>query len=343
VKEQDMLKVGIVGFGFMGRMHYRVWKGMAGAEVAAVCDANPNIVADSQKAVGNIDGAAEAIDFDSFNLYGDFDAMLADGAVDAISLTLPTYLHRPFATRALAAGVHILCEKPMALSTADCDAMMAAAEDAGKVLQIGHCVRFWPEYAKTREIVAGGQYGRVLAASFRRLGSPPTWSADNWFLDEQRSGGVALDLHIHDTDYVQYLFGMPRAVCSRGSRARGGHLIHIATLYEYADDKVVVAEGGWGMAPQFGFEMSFNIVLEGATIVYDLTRDPMFKVCPVGGQSVQPAVGGGDGYIRQVEHFLKCVTGEDVPPVTTLEQSRNSVRIVEAEKLSLAKGNRIAL
>jgi len=310
-----MIKIGIIGCGKIAQVrHIPEYAANPGAQLAAYYDLNPARAVELAKKYGG-------------KAYGSVEELLADKHIDAVSVCTS----------------NVTREKPMALNTVDCDAMMAAAEDAGKVLQIGHCVRFWPQYAKTREIVASGQYGRVLAASFRRLGSPPTWSADNWFLDEQRSGGVALDLHIHDTDYVQYLFGMPKAVCSRGSRARGGHLIHIATLYEYADDKVVVAEGGWGMAQQFGFEMSFNIVLEGATIVYDLTRDPMFKVCPVGGQSVQPAVGGGDGYILQVEHFLKCVTGKDVPPVTTLEQSRNSVRIVEAEKQSLAKGNRIAI
>ena len=98
----------------------------------------------------------------------------------------------------------------MALTVTDCDRMIQAARKSGKILQIGHCVRFWPEYAKAKEIVDSGKYGRVVAAMFQRLGAAPGWSVDNWFINEKRSGGVALDLHIHDTDYVQYLFGMPK-------------------------------------------------------------------------------------------------------------------------------------
>ena len=338
-----MLRVGIAGFGFMGRMHFRCWKARADARVVAICDANPNIKEDAQKAVGNIDGAESEMDFTGIELFADFDTMLKAAKLDALSLTLPTYLHREFSEKALAAGVNVLCEKPMALSVADCDAMVTAADKSGKVLQIGHCVRFWPEYAKAKELVASGRYGRVVAATLQRLGSPPGWSLDNWFVDEKRSGGVALDLHIHDTDYVQYLLGMPQAVCSHAATAPGGQMVHIVTQYEYGPDKVVTAEGGWAMAPGFGFEMSFNLVLEKATLVYDLTRDPMFKVCPADGEAFTPEVAPDDGYIREIDHFAKVAQGQAVEGVITLEQSRDSVKIVEAEKASAGTQQRVVI
>jgi len=338
-----MLRVGIAGFGFMGRMHYRCWKDIDGVEIAAICDINPNIVEDTKKGGGNIEGAEEQIDFTGIELYTDFDKMLADAKLDAVSITLPTYLHPDCSVKALEAGVNVLCEKPMALNAKECERMMAAAKSSGKVLQIGHCVRFWPEYAKTKEIIDSGEYGRVIAATFQRLGAAPTWSIDNWFMDEKRSGGMALDLHIHDTDYVQYLFGMPRAVCSFGAKGPNGGLVHIVTGYLYAGDIVVTAEGGWAMTPGFGFEMSFNIVMEKATIVYDLTREPMFKVCPADGEPFTPKVAEGDGYTRQTAHFAKAIKGEKIEAVTTLEQSRDSVRLVAAEKESAGKKEKVSI
>jgi len=332
-----MLRVGIVGFGFMGRMHYKCWKAIEGAEVVAVCDVNPNIEEDTERAVGNIGDTEEAVDFSSFELYTDFDKMLEGEKLDAVSITLPTYLHADSTIKALAAGVNVMCEKPMALNPADCERMIAEAKSSGKVLQIGHCVRFWPEYAKAKEIVDSGKYGKVIAATFQRLGAAPTWSVDNWFMDEKRSGGMALDLHIHDTDFVQYLFGMPRAVCSFGAKGSDGGLVHIVTQYLYGDDKVVTAEGGWAMMPGFGFEMSFNIVLAKATVVYDLTRLPMFRVCPAAGKAFTPKVEKGDGWFLQIAHFAKAISGEKVRAVTTLEQSRDSVKIVAAEKESARK------
>ena len=338
-----MLKVGIVGFGFMGRTHYKCWEALDGVEIAAICDANPNIEEDTKRAVGNIGDPNETVDFERLTLYADFDKMLASETLDAVSITLPTYLHPDFSVKALSKGLHVMCEKPMALTAEACAPMIEAAQRSGKVLQIGHCVRFWPEYAKTKELLDSGKYGRVIAATFQRLGAAPTWSIDNWFLDEKRSGGMALDLHIHDTDYVQYLFGMPRAVCSFGSKAPGGGLAQIVTQYLYDDDKVITAEGGWAMTPSFGFEMSFNIALEKATIVYDLTRDPAFRVCPAEGEAFTPDVAKGDGWFLQIAHFAKAARGDKVEPITTLADSMNSVKIVDAEKESVSKGQKVSL
>jgi len=332
-----MLNIGIVGFGFMGRMHYRCWKARDDAKIVAICDVNENVVEDSKKAIGNVAGAEEAIDFSGINIYSDLGKMLDQEKLDVVSITLPTFLHADNTVQALKAGVNVLCEKPMSLHVPECERMIAAAKANGKILQIGHCVRFWPECAVTRQIVADGKYGKLLAASFRRLSAPPTWSHENWLMNQQRSGGMELDLHIHDSDYVQYLLGLPRAVCSFGVKANGG-LAHIVTQYLYDDNMVITAEGGWAMAPSFGFEMSYNIILERATIVYDGTRDPAFKVCPVDGEAFTPEVPSGDGYILEIDHLVRLLNGETVPPVTTLEQSLNSIKIVEAEKESVRTG-----
>jgi len=338
-----MLKVGIAGFGFMGQTHYKCWKKVEGAQVTAICDVNPKIEDDTKRAVGNIGDGQEAVDFSSLNVYTDLDKMLADEKLDAVSITLPTYLHPETSTKALKAGVNVLCEKPMALTSKDCEGMIAAAKSSEKILQIGHCVRFWPEYAKAKEIIDSGEYGKVLAATFQRLGAAPTWSLDNWFIDVKRSGGMALDLHIHDTDFVQYLFGMPKAVCSVGAKNSGGDLVHISTQYLYDNDKAITAEGGWAMTPAFGFEMSFNIALETATLIYDLTREPMFRLCPAEGDAFTPEVEKSDGWFLQIAHFARAVSGEKVEKITTLDESMNSVKIIEAERQSADKGQRVSI
>ena len=338
-----MLNVGIAGFGFMGRTHYRCWKMLKDIEVVAVCDADPNAMKAEKETGGNIDQSSDVVDLKSTKMYTDFEKMLAHPSVDAVSITLPTYLHADYSIKALSAGVHVLCEKPMALNIKDCRRMIEQAERSGKILQIGQCVRFWPEYAKVKEIIDSRQYGEVAAATFRRLGAVPAWCRDNWFADEKRSGGMALDLHIHDTDFIQYLFGMPKAVCSFGTKGHGGGLIHIVTQYLYDDSKVVTAEGSWAMSPSFGFEMSFNIVLEGATIVYDLTRRPAFRVCPAAGQAFTPEVRAGDGWSLEIAHFAKAVKKEEVKQVTTPVQSMNSVKIVEAEKKSAETKRKIVI
>jgi predicted dehydrogenase len=330
-KDAIMLRIGIVGFGFMGRMHYANWGKCEDAKVVAICDSDPDIIENSKKAGGNIAGADQAVDFDALTVYSDYDKMLADNGVDAVSITLPTFLHEAFSIKALEAGIHVLCEKPMALEIEACERMIKAANKSGKILQIGHCIRFWPEYVKAKEIVDSGEYGAVISATFKRLGCAPNWGAGNWFTQDDRSGGVALDLHIHDSDYVQYLFGVPKGVAGFGYPASGQGMKCITTRYSYDDDKVVTAEGSWAMSPSFGFEMSFNIVMEKATLMYDCSRTPAFKVCPVDGDAFTPDVTPGDGYSLEIDHFAGSVRGETLKPVITLEQSADSIRIVRAE------------
>jgi predicted dehydrogenase len=338
-----MLRIGIVGFGFMGRMHYANWSKCENASVVAICDSDPDIIENSKKAGGNIEGADSAIDFDALTVYSDFDKMLADGVVDAISITLPTFLHCSFTIKALEAGLHVLCEKPMALNVDECNKMAAAAVNSGKVLQIGHCIRFWPEYATTKEIIDSGKYGEVVSATFKRVGTAPGWGADDWFTKDDRSGGVALDLHIHDSDYVQYLFGMPKSVRSFGNPATGKGLKCITSRYDFGDDKLVTAEGSWAMSPTFGFEMSFTIVMEKATIVYDCTREPAFKICPAEGDVTTPEVEKGDGYSLEIAHFAGLVNGEKLPEVITLAESTNSIQLVNAEIDSIQNKSDIAI
>jgi predicted dehydrogenase len=338
-----MKKIGIVGFGFMGKMHLNCYNALASAEVTAICDQEIERLSGSGSAQGNIEGQADAIDLSGIETYTSFEQMLKEADLDAVSITLPTDLHCHHSVRALENGWHVLCEKPMALSIADCQTMIDAAEKSQKELQIGQCIRFWPEYAKTKEIVDSGEYGKLLAASFRRLSLTPIWSAEGWIVRGERSGGAALDLHIHDTDYVQYLLGMPKAVFSQGVTGQSQKIDHIATQYLYEDGRTILAEGGWMMAEGFGFEMSFNIVLEKATLCYDMTRDPMFRVCPAGGEPFTPEIVAGDGYSNEIDYFIRTLSGESLPPVTTLANSRDTVRIALAEIESTQSGKPVAL
>lgn len=333
-----MIKVGIVGLGNMGRMFYKNLNELDNVDISAVCETNPNIREDSKKAAGNIEGIADEIDFDSFQLFSNYDEFLKEADVDGILITLPTFLHKDFAVKALEAGFHVFCEKPMALSIEDCDAMIAAA--SSKTLQIGHCIRFWPEYAKTKRIIDSGEHGRVLTATFSRLAFPPSWSADSWFIDESKSGGVGYDLHIHDTDYIHYLFGVPKSVSSTGVNGPWGGLGHISTRYDCGRGMNIEAVGSWLMSDSFGFEMGFKIVLEKATITYDCNMEPAFEVCPQGGEKFTPEIAGGDGYLQEIKHFTSVIAGEDVPAVITPEQSRESIKIVNAELESIKTGEK---
>lgn len=338
-----MVRVGIVGFGFMGKMHFRCYQALENATVVAICDIDGGKFDDTGGAAGNIEGAEQPLNLAGIELHTDFNNMLAKVKLDAISITVPTYMHRDFTVEALNAGMNVLCEKPMALNLDDCEHMVAAAEKSGKILQIGHCIRFWPEYAKTKKLIDSAKYGKVKAASFRRLSLVPTWSWDNWLLEGAQSGGALHDLHVHDSDFVQYVFGMPKAVRAYATKGPSGEFDHVVTSYIYDDEKVIAAEGGWIMTPTFGFEMSFNIILEKATVVFDCTREPAFKLCPLEGQPITPNLQAGDGYSLEIAHFVKAVSGQKVHEVITPAQSLDSVRLALAEKQSAQSRKEITI
>src|SRR5437867_2937373 len=132
---------------------------------------------------------------------------------------------------ALRAGKHVLCEKPLARTSAAARQIVEAAAKAKGIFMPAMCLRFWPEWAWLKEAIAAGRYGKVLAARFRRVAEPPGWGR-NTFFNGAESGGALFDLHIHDTDFVQYCFGRPQSVFSSGYAKFSGAIDHVITQYQ---------------------------------------------------------------------------------------------------------------
>lgn len=338
-----MKRIGIVGFGFMGNMHFNNYAKTKNAKVVAICDIVEEKLTGKAATAGNISGTGQQLDLTGIDVFTDAEKMFKEANLDAVSITLPTYLHAEYTVKALNSGLNVLCEKPMAMDSGQCHKMIEAGKKSGKILQIGHCIRFWPEYAKTKELIESRDYGKLKAATFRRLSMTPGWAWDNWSLDHKRSGGALLDLHIHDSDFVQYLFGMPDSVSTTAVKGPSGDYDHVVTQYIYDEKKVITAEGGWIMTDTFGFQMCFDIILEKATICYDCTKTPTFKVYPDSGEPFNPEIQQGDGYLLELIHFANAINSEKVPQIITPQQSLQSVVLIEAEKKSADSAKRINL
>jgi predicted dehydrogenase len=338
-----MKRIGILGLGFMGRTHYNNYNKIEGAKVVAVCDIVKEKLATKSGVTGNISNQNNTVDLTGIDLFTDADTMFREANLDAVSITLPTYLHKEYTIKALNAGINVLCEKPMALNSQDCKQMVDAAERCGKVLQVGHCIRFWPEYVKAREIIQSGIYGKLKAANFHRLSLSPTWVWDNWLLDAQRSGGALLDLHIHDVDFVQYLFGVPLFVSAKAMKGISGGYDHAVVQYIYNDDKLITAEGGWIMTKSFGFQMSFEMIFDKAVVCYDSKKKPTLNIYPESGDAFSPEIQNGNGYLLELEHFIKTISGQTVPEIITPKQSLLSLKLIEAEIRSADSLEKVAI
>jgi predicted dehydrogenase len=324
-----MVRVGIIGLGFMGRMHVAAYLKIAGASIVAVSDADPKRAAgDLGGGWGNVAGAATSIP-GKFRGTTDWRELLAWPEVDMVDICVPTPQHMEIALAALAAGKHVLCEKPLALDSAGARAIADAAAGAKGLFMPAMCMRFWPQWAWLKAAVADGRHGRVLAATFRRVASMPP----GWFAQGAMSGGAILDLHIHDTDFIYHLFGSPRAVYSRGYSKTSGGIDHLVTHYLYDDVPLVSAEGSWCMADSFNFSMRYTVNFERATADYDIGRDKPLLV-HAGGKAEAIDL-PGDGYEAELRYFIDCVARGVRPDMVTAADAVASIAIVEAERRSV--------
>lgn len=340
-----MIHVGIVGTGFMAAAHIKAYLKIPGVKVAALCNpSGRNLDGDFSKVAGNLDtGAPLKLEPGSFKAFHDSKDLFADASISVIDICTHTSTHEALSIAALAAGRNVLCEKPLTRSPEAARRIAAAAANARGIFMPAMCLRFWPEWSWLKAAIQGGNYGKVLSARFRRVAEPPGWGRQSFF-NGSESGGALFDLHIHDTDFVQYCFGRPTAVFSSGHSRFSGAIDHVVTQYHVKDGAVVYAEGGWAMSPGFGFGMSYTVNFERATADYDSTRgaEPL-RLCVEGSPAAIVKPEGPDGYVGELRYFLDCVRECRRPSVVTADDGASAVEICAAEEASIQRRQLVAL
>ncbi|RJE82633.1 gfo/Idh/MocA family oxidoreductase [Paenibacillus sp. 1011MAR3C5] len=323
-----MLKVGLIGFGFMGRMHFdnyvRLMSEGAEVQLVAICDTRIEELKNAS-ARGNIATAQEVYDLSPYRLYENIEEMLEKEELDVVNITLPTPLHADLTISLLQRGIHVLCEKPIARTSEEAHRMAEAAKQTGKTLMIGQCLRFWPAYEYAKQCVTDGRYGSALSGSFFRGSAAP----QGWFLNGELSGGCMLDMHIHDTDMINWLFGKPDQVSSIARNVIPGSAYDsVSTNYIYADGKVLNAQADWTLQGDFGFAMSYRINFEGGNLIFE--RDQL-RVNPNDQPGFVADLPADMGYYREIKHFLEAVAKNQPISVCTPESAAASLEIIEAE------------
>jgi predicted dehydrogenase len=327
------LRISLVGFGFMGQMHALVYRTLKAqgreVEISCVVDSFP----ETPQKMAELGIEAPCV--------ASLEEALRSFDSNIVDICLPTDLHAAHIQTAAHAKKHIFCEKPLALTLEEAQSALDAVEKNKVVLQVGHCIRFWPEYQALREFVASKQAGPLRRLSLLRRAARPRYSRDGWLDDVARSKGAALDLHIHDTDFVLSLLGMPRGVHSLGRKEE----TYLSTHYLY-DDMTVTAEGGWDLPPCWGFQMAFQAVFANAVIDYDSLQSPTLRLtrgeeAPQALPFTKPEIGSAGkssgnisdlgGYYNELAYFCDRLAAGQKPEIATGRQALESLRVTLAE------------
>lgn len=340
-----MQKIILIGFGFMGTMHAQIYAKLKQARIVAVVDVRRKPVQESMQHLGL-----------SVPLFADIGKALAEVDADVVDICLPTDCHLENALTAIRAGKHLFCEKPITLTIADGRRIAEAAAKAGVTAQVGHCIRFWPEYRAFKKFVDSGKAGALLSLNLQRRSSLPSHSIADWLLDSKRSGGAALDFHVHDTDFVLHLLGKPRAVRSISPDKEAGST-QIFTQYLY-ENVSVAADCSWANPPHWGFKMAFQAVFENGAVEYDSALSPSLTVTIGKGQKralafKKPSVGTSStgagnisdlgGYFNELQSFIRALEAGNPPETATLDDAVDSLEVVLAEIKSARDGRQIPI
>ena len=328
-----MITIAILGGGFMGASHAANYLAL-GERVRVKTVASRR--SDRATAV------AASVDAE---LTDDLMSVLRDPEVDAVDICLPTPLHRAWAEASLTAGKHVLLEKPIALTLDDADAIVAAAERSDSIFMVGLVLRFWPEYVELQRRVANGELGRPLSMSAQRLSPPADWN--DWMCDPANSGGVPVDLLVHDFDQMNWLLGSPRRVFARAPRPD-----HVLAVVEY-DGAEAIAEGSMAMPKAYPFSSNVRVLAENGVAEYAFSAAPAEDGGNIGASDaprglrlylrdraeplsvpVEPA----DPWGPEIEYFVECLEQGRAPEQGTGAQARAALAVSLAAARSLESG-----
>ena len=324
-----MFKVGIIGCGGMGNMHATCYEAIDGVELVAVASTNEDQLQKMQEEY-------------KVKTYFSAEELILDSELDIIDICLPTFLHVEYAIKAMEAGKIVFIEKPLCLTAEDADLLLETQKRTGAKVQVGHVVRFWDEYVWLKNAVENKIYGNLISVNFTRLSPLPAWSWNDWFNDHTKSGSMALDMHIHDTDFIRYMMNAePDNFKTNVTRTKAGVIDYISTSYNFGD-VLISAEACWAMPGNFPFKCAFTARFDDATVVFDTDTLNVYKF---DGTHEQPEMtndfdsGSDTGinvsnlgpYYNELKYFIDKLSKNEPIETASLNEAATSLKLVLSE------------
>lgn len=322
---ENEIRIGVAGLGFMGCAHLQAFARIPRARVAAVMDRDEKrLSGDLSESGGNLGIPGLRMDFTGMSRYRDFSELIEDEGIDAVDLCVPTHLHAEWSIAALRRGLHVMVEKPMALTADDAARMCEEAARASRVLMVAHVLRFMPAYEELRKLLHAGRLGRVRSALFRRRTAVPEWA--EWEFDRSKNGGGVFDLLIHDVDMALLLFGEPVAVDAWGHEDLRGGVDQLTAQLHYADVDSVTITGGWHHRGAYPFSMEYTVVGDEGVVEFSSAGRPA-TVYWKDGRHEELNSSTADPYQAELEYFIECCAESKPPALCPPEASAAAVRV----------------
>lgn len=326
------MKVGVIGVGGMGSTHNSALKALSGimdVEVTAIADARKEFLDRGLKLWPEAKGYALGMD------------MIQKEDLDCVHICLPSYLHADHAIAAMERGMNVLVEKPACLTVRDCRRMEEAQRKSGVKVMVGQVVRFFPEFLYLKEIYDSGRYGKLKSIVMRRLSGKVTWGYEDWFLDEEKSGSVIMDLHIHDIDFLRYMLGEPESIEVFHAEYESGMPNHVVAALKYPG-LFAMAEGLWDVSEALPFQPEYRAYFEEASVVYSSRPSSGITVYRKNGTTETPEIAMDDHlekdssninittlgpYYTEIKYFYDCLLHGIEPERAILAEGLKSVEL----------------
>ncbi|MCZ2258487.1 Gfo/Idh/MocA family protein [Sporosarcina sp. G11-34] len=325
------MKIAVVGIGILGQRHLKIWAQLKGVEIVGVIGRNQ----EKLQLVGEQYGV---------RTFTSVEDLLLEQEVEAFDICTPTDTHLGFVTQIAEARKHIICAKPLGVTSEEAEKMIAICEQNHVQLLVSHTLRFFPEYANAKEQVANGAIGRPGVIRMSR-GVPHPSADREWYTDEMRSGGLFLDLGVHEFEWIQSTFGEAHRVMAKHvkhTEASGRSMEYGLVIIRMVDGTVVHVELSWA---ETEFRSSFELTGNKGMITYnhDETNPVILKVHNEESSVEFPkSMLRRDPFVRQLEHFLDCLNGK-TEPVVLATDALAAIRIAEAARKSALEGQPVVL
>jgi myo-inositol 2-dehydrogenase/D-chiro-inositol 1-dehydrogenase len=301
-----MVKVAVIGAGYIAQSHAAAYDAHDGAHLAYVTDP----VTAKAEALAERHGARSV---------GSLEDLLASD-VEAVSVCTPSPTHADVVVAALEAGKHVLCEKPLARTSADGRRLVEADRQSAGLLMIGHVSRFEPDHRAACDAVREGRIGQVRMMAQSIVGELPTWSEQSWLTDPAQSGGPLVDLAVHSFDYLTWVSGAtPERVHAVGSTGPDGFVDYSLVTLKYDNGALAVVEASWAHPAGHGLDVATELSGTEGRIAWDYAGTAVGAVKRAGEPRLELTQLGDRGFRAEIAAFLEAVENGAPSPVPAEE------------------------